>query len=130
MQNLFQVPLTNVDLGFSINGKRKEYDTPRRSQRVRRKKSLDLDFISSQSIIFLVEGEINKVLNKIPILLSVEEAPKILSEGRALRDVAFWKETINYEMDSSLSNQTWTLVDLPQVSKPIKCKWVVNGHFC
>ncbi|RVW76005.1 Retrovirus-related Pol polyprotein from transposon TNT 1-94 [Vitis vinifera] len=37
----------------------------------------------------------------------------------ASRDVAFWKEAINDEMDSIMSNQTWELVDLPPGSKPI-----------
>jgi hypothetical protein len=40
------------------------------------------------------------------------------------KDVAFWKETINDEMDSILSNKTWILVDLPPGSKPIGYKWV------
>jgi hypothetical protein len=38
------------------------------------------------------------------------------------RDVAFWKEAVNDEMDSILSNNTWVLVDLPSGSKPIGCK--------
>ncbi|PKI71448.1 hypothetical protein CRG98_008121 [Punica granatum] len=42
----------------------------------------------------------------------------------ASRDAAFWKDVINDEMDSILFNNTWVLVDLPQGSKPIGCKWV------
>ena len=46
----------------------------RRSQRTRKEKVLDPDFISSQVIDFLVEGDRNNnVFNKIPILLNVEE---------------------------------------------------------
>lgn len=45
------------------------------------------------------------------------------------RDFAFWKEAINDEMDSILSNKTWILVDLPSVSKPIVCKWVFRRKY-
>lgn len=40
------------------------------------------------------------------------------------RDSIVWKEAINDEMDSLLSNDTWVLVDLPHSSKLIGCKWV------
>ena len=36
----------------------------------------------------------------------------------------FWKEAINSELDSIMSNHTWDLVDLPKGSKPIRCKWI------
>lgn len=39
------------------------------------------------------------------------------------RDASFWKEAINNEIDSIISNNTWILVDLPQGSKSIGCKW-------
>ena len=58
----------------------------RRSQRTRKEKILDPDFISSQAIVFLVEGDrTNNVLNKIPILLNVEEdiTPKTYKEALA-----------------------------------------------
>ncbi|RVW49668.1 Retrovirus-related Pol polyprotein from transposon TNT 1-94 [Vitis vinifera] len=45
------------------------------------------------------------------------------------RDVAFWKEAINDEMDSIMSNQTWELVNLPPGSKPIGCKWVFRRKY-
>ncbi|WJZ85389.1 hypothetical protein VitviT2T_004929 [Vitis vinifera] len=47
----------------------------------------------------------------------------------ASRDTAFWKEAINDEMDSIMSNQTWELVDLPPGSKPIGCKWVFRRKY-
>ncbi|WKA11318.1 hypothetical protein VitviT2T_028828 [Vitis vinifera] len=47
----------------------------------------------------------------------------------ASRDVAFWKEAINDEMDSIMSNQTWELIDLPPGSKPIRCKWVFRMKY-
>ena len=55
------------------NTKIQEQVEIRRSQRTRKEKVLDPDFISSQAIVFLVEGDrTNNVLNKIPILLNVE----------------------------------------------------------
>ncbi|GKF82946.1 zinc finger, CCHC-type containing protein, partial [Tanacetum coccineum] len=42
-----------------------------------------------------------------------------LIEGTRDEDVAFWKESINDEMDSIMGNNTWVLVDLPP-----GCKWI------
>ncbi|GLT33022.1 hypothetical protein SLA2020_076450 [Shorea laevis] len=112
----------------SLQGeKRKENDgsiEPRRSTRIRKEKSLDPAFISSQSIVFLVEATRTKIIQKIPMILNVEEDPKTFQEAMASRDAAFWREAVNDEMDSIMSNNTWILVDLPHGSKPIGCKWV------
>ena len=45
------------------------------------------------------------------------------------RDASFWKEAINDEIDSIMSNQIWELVDLPPGSKPIVCKWVFRRKY-
>ena len=45
-----------------------------------------------------------------------------------------WKEATDSEYQSLLENKTWDLVDLPENSKAIGCKWVFmvkydeNGH--
>jgi len=39
-------------------------------------------------------------------------------------DVSFWKEVINSELDSIVSNQTFKLVELPRGCKPISSKWI------
>ena len=104
-------------------------DEPRRSQRARKEKNLGSDFISSQALVFLLEGSRTEVLNKIPIVLNVEDDPKTYSEAIASRDSAFWKEAINDEMDSLLSNGTWELTDLPHNSKLIGCKWVFRRKY-
>ena len=85
---------------------------------------MDSDFISSQAIVFLVEGSRDEILNKIPIVMHLEEDPKTYSNAMTSRDSSFWKEAINDEMDSLLSNGTWVLVDLPPSCKPFGCKWV------
>nr|GEX40521.1 zinc finger, CCHC-type [Tanacetum cinerariifolium] len=98
---------------------------PRRIEKARNERNLDLNFIDSQAIIFLVEGDNeNNVFKKIPVLLNVEDAPKTYKEAITFRNSAFWKEAIDDEIDSLLSNNTWELLDLPTGSKAIGCRWV------
>ena len=52
--------------------------------------------------------------------------PTSLEEALSPPDLGFWKEGINDEMDSIISNNTWKLVDLPQSIKTIGCKWVLK----
>ena len=73
--------------------------------------------------------KVEKKFNKIPILLNIEYDPKTFQEAMSSRDVAFWKEAINDEMDSLISNNTWIIVDLPPSSKPIGCKWVFRRKY-
>ena len=112
--------------------KRKEIDesfAPRRSQRIRIEKHLDPDFVSPDSITYLVEGNRDKVIKKTPLLLNINDEPKTFSEAMASRDAAFWKEAVNDEMDSIMFNNTWVLVDLPKGSKPIASKWVFRKKY-
>ncbi|GKD51051.1 zinc finger, CCHC-type containing protein, partial [Tanacetum coccineum] len=63
---------------------------PRRSERARKERNLDPDFIDAQVIIFLVEGDNeNNVINKIPVLLNIEDAPKTYKEAITSRNSAF-----------------------------------------
>nr|GEW44446.1 zinc finger, CCHC-type [Tanacetum cinerariifolium] len=50
---------------------------------------------------------------------NVEDDPKTFDETMKSRDVAFWKESINDEMDSIMGNNIWVLVD-----QPPGCKWI------
>ena len=84
-------------LGTSTTNKRKESMTsfkPKRSQRERKEKNLAPDFISSQALTFLVEGDRNGVLNKIPLLLNVEEDPKTFKEAMSSRNALFWRKAV------------------------------------
>uniref|UniRef100_A0A2N9I1Q4 Uncharacterized protein n=1 Tax=Fagus sylvatica TaxID=28930 RepID=A0A2N9I1Q4_FAGSY len=101
----------------------------RRSQRVRKEKDFGPDFISYQVNIYLVEGNREKVLSKLPFVGNVEKDPNTYSEVMASRDAAFWREAVNDEMDSILSNNTWVLVDLPPGSNTIGCKWVFRRKY-
>ena len=38
----------------------------------------------------------------------------------------FWKEAVNDEKESLISNRTWKLVDLPSGCKSIGCKWILR----
>ncbi|GJR28062.1 zinc finger, CCHC-type containing protein [Tanacetum coccineum] len=112
-----QIPqdISSLDLNsFNKRNMAESSSAPRRSERARKERNLDLDFIDSQAIIFLVEGDNeNNVINKIPVLLNVEDAPKTYKEAITSRNSAFWKEAIDDEMDSLVSNNTWELSDLP-----------------
>jgi hypothetical protein len=120
-----------VNDSFSGN-KRIEPSSPseqRRSQRIRKEKDFGLNFISYQVNAYLVEGNREKVLNKFPFVGNVEEDPNTYNEVMASRDVAFWREAVNDEIDSILSNNTWVLVDLPPGSNTIDCKWVIRRKY-
>ena len=93
-------------------------------------KELGPDEINPQLITFyLVEGNIEKFIRKIPIILHVEDDPKNFKETMSSRDFAFWKDAISDEMGSVMSNHTWEIVDLPLGSKPIGCKWVSKKKY-
>jgi hypothetical protein len=53
-----------------------------------------------------VGGDRNTVLKRTSMILNVEDDWKTFCEAMSSRDVVFWKETVNDEMDSILSNNT------------------------
>ena len=59
-------------------------------------------------------------------VFNLEENPPNLKEALASPDAIFWKEAVNDEMESLISNRTWKLVDLPSGCKTIGCKWVLR----
>ena len=59
-------------------------------------------------------------------VFNVDENPLTLKEALLSPDGVFWKEAVNDEMDSLISNKTWKLVDLPPSCKKIGCKWVLR----
>lgn len=80
----------------------------RRSTRARKEKTFGPDFINSQAISFLVEGNREVVTNKIPIIFNVEDEddPRTFKEAMTSRNSAFWKEAVNNEMESLIANGT------------------------
>ena len=79
--------------------------------------------------IYLVEGNREKVLSKLPFVGNLKENSNIFNEAMVTRDAAFWREAVNDEMDSVLSNNTWVLVDLSPGSNTIGCKWVFTRKY-
>ena len=61
-------------------------------------------------------------------VFNIVENPQNLKEALISPDAIFWKEAVNYEMKSLISNRTWKLVDLPPGCKTIGCKWVLRKN--
>ena len=77
---------------------------PRKSKRARVEKDFGLNYY-----VFNIEGN-----------------PQNLKEALILPDALFWKEVVNDEMESLISNRTWKLVDLPPGYKTIGCKGILR----
>src|SRR4029079_18985091 len=54
----------------------------------------------------------------------VDNTPTSIVEAYASSDADDWKETVQSEMDSILSNGTWELTERPYGCKPVGCKWI------
>ena len=78
----------------------------RKSQRIRKEKDFGPDFIFYQAQLYLVEGNRQVVLNKIPIVFNKEDDPKTFEEAMTSKYSTFWKEAVNDEIDLILSNNT------------------------
>nr|GEX55756.1 hypothetical protein [Tanacetum cinerariifolium] len=74
----------------------------RKSTRTRKAKSFGSDFQ-----LYLVEGTRDKNLSQREYCFIIEEDPRTMSEAMASRDVAFWKEAVQSEVDSIMHNDTW-----------------------
>ena len=73
---------------------------------------------------YLVEGTRDTLSNQILYCFNTETDPKIFEKAMKSQDASFWKEAINDEMNSTMGNKTWKLVDLSLDSKPIGYKWI------
>ena len=62
-------------------------------------------------------------------VFNIEENPQNLKEAFTSHDSIFWKDAVNDEMESLISNRTWKLVDLPPGCKTTDCKWVLRKKF-
>jgi hypothetical protein len=54
----------------------------------------------------------------------MDDTPTSIVEAYASPDADDWKEVVQNEMDSILSNGTWELSERPHGYKPVGCKWV------
>jgi len=58
------------------------------------------------------------------IIYLVDDTPTTIAEAYSSLDADLWKEAVQSEMDSIMSNGTWEVVDRPYGCKPVGCKWV------
>jgi hypothetical protein len=54
----------------------------------------------------------------------VDDTPTTIAETYSSLDANLWKEAIQSEIDSIMSNGTWEVVDRPFGCKPVGYKWV------
>ena len=59
-------------------------------------------------------------------IFNIEENLQNLKEALTSLDSIFWKDAINDEIESLISNRTQKLLDLPPGCKTIGCKWVLR----
>ena len=58
------------------------------------------------------------------IIYLVDDTPTTIAEAYSSFDADLWKEAVQSETDSIMSNGTWEVVDRPYGCKPVGCKWV------
>ncbi|GJX88235.1 zinc finger, CCHC-type containing protein, partial [Tanacetum coccineum] len=91
----------------------------RKSKRNKTPKNFGLEFQ-----LYLIEGTKDEVSDQHSYYFNVEDDPKTFDKAMKSRDVAFWKEAIDDEMDSIMGNNTWVLANIPPGCKPLGCKWI------
>ena len=73
---------------------------PRKGTRVRKTKTFGDDFQ-----LYLVKGSRNEINFQYQYCFNIDKDPMTYGEAMASRDVAFWKEAVQDEMDSILQNE-------------------------
>ena len=58
--------------------------------------------------------------------LSTDHEPTSFKEAASHDE---WKEAMQKEYESLINNGTWKLVDPPQGTKPIGCKWAYKSKY-
>nr|KAJ0219811.1 hypothetical protein LSAT_V11C200065300 [Lactuca sativa] len=94
---------------------------PRKNTRVRKAKSFGYDFQH-----YIVEGTRNETICQHQYCFNIEGDPKTFREAMASREVHFWKEAIQDEIDFIMYNNTWVLSDLPLGCKASRSKWILK----
>jgi len=89
----------------------------RRSKWIRKEK-----FFGSNLFVYLIKGIKDSIENEILYVYSVDWDPNSFKEAMDSHDAPLWKEAVQDEMDSTVKNNTWILVDLPPRCKPITSK--------
>jgi hypothetical protein len=63
------------------------------------------------------------------IIYLMDDTPKTIEEAYSSLNADLWKEAVQSEMYSIMSNGTWEDVDRPYRCKPVRCKWVFKKKF-
>ena len=58
------------------------------------------------------------------VALLLENEPQTFKAAMSSSESTYWKEAVNSEIESILSNHTWELTDLPPGNKPLGPKWI------
>lgn len=69
-------------------------------------------------------SKLNENKDKTYLCYSDVKIPQNYKEASTSIDSEKWETSIKEELESHLKNGTWTLVENPQNTKPIGCKWV------
>ncbi|KAL0409679.1 UNVERIFIED_CONTAM: putative mitochondrial protein, partial [Sesamum radiatum] len=97
------IEMTNVGINPSSTSlPSEESDEPRRSKRARVVKDFGSDFVT----------------------YNIEDDPVTFKDATTSSEAKQWKEAVENEMDSIVSNGIWKLVDLPPGCTTIGCKWI------
>nr|GEX18906.1 hypothetical protein [Tanacetum cinerariifolium] len=67
--------------------------------------------------LYLIEWTRDEVSNQHFYCFNVEDDPKTFDEAMKSKDVVFWKDAINDQIESIMGNNTWVLADLPPVAR-------------
>ena len=58
------------------------------------------------------------------VVLLLENEPQTFKTTMFSSESTYWKEAVNSEIESILSNHTWESADLPPGNKPLGSKWI------
>jgi hypothetical protein len=61
------------------------------------------------------------------VLLLDNDEPATYKEAMMRPDPVKWKKAMKSEIESMYKNQVWSLVDPPEGSRPIECKWIYKN---
>ena len=56
--------------------------------------------------------------------IGAKNDPKTISQAMSCRESNLWYNSMKEKMNSMTSNEVWDLVELPNGTKAIGCKWV------
>ena len=61
------------------------------------------------------------------VILLLENEPQTFKAVMSSSESTYWKEVVNNEIESILSNHTWELTDLSPGNKPLGSKWIYKS---